>query len=621
MKQPRAAGEIRQSQIISTYGPGSMVDLPDHAVLIGGLDHWYGQMQSITEDRLARKVREILNIPIVKMRAPPVDESDPRAPRTGIAAFKFPEWFVAQLDPSESWTDPANRKEYRTRPLVHYESLVRGRHMDDRRKRHKVVPVRFVQGCPNGHISDIHWHNFAHNSFKDPCRGQLWLDEGGSGNDMADIFVRCEACRRRRPLSNAKLPEGGALGQCKGRMPWMGPMAREECQDQKSGRAHANRLLVRTASNVYFSQVLSVISIPEPNQAIREAVDKVYESHLKICTALAFIAMLRGIEEVAAALHEFSDDEVWAEIQRRQNPEPLVEGEEKPIKQAEIETLLGSKESLGDDKPFSDWYARARSLHGLPKALTDRVDRIVLVHRLREVRALIGFTRFEPAVPDIDGELALDVRRAPLAQDMSWVPAVENRGEGIFISFRRDAIEDWAARPKVLERGMQLLHGLDAWASRKGLEGYEAPPVLLPYMMLHTMAHLLITAVSLECGYSASSIRERIYAGEAGYGILLYTGSPGSEGTLGGLVQVGHAIERHLASALEMGRLCSNDPVCAAHRPDDALEERFLHGAACHGCLLIAETSCERRNEYLDRSLVVSTVERHGAEFFPAGTL
>ena len=135
--------------------------------------------------------------------------------------------------------------------------------------------------------------------------------------------------------------------------------------------------------------------------------------------------------------------------------------------------------------------------------------------------------------------------------------------------------------------------------------------------MLHSLSHLVITAVSLECGYAASSIRERIYAGEAGYGIMLYTGSSGSEGTLGGLVEVGKHIEYHLELALEQGKLCSNDPVCAQHKPDNEQEERFLHGSACHGCLLIAETSCERRNEFLDRALVVSTVEALGAEFFP----
>jgi hypothetical protein len=133
---------------------------------------------------------------------------------------------------------------------------------------------------------------------------------------------------------------------------------------------------------------------------------------------------------------------------------------------------------------------------------------------------------------------------------------------------------------------------------------------------MHSLSHLLITAVSLECGYSASAIRERIYAGDYGYGILLYTGSSGSEGTLGGLVEVGNRIESFLSSALELGKLCSNDPVCSQHKPAAAYEERFLHGAACHGCLLIAETSCERNNEFLDRALVVDTVETTGAAFF-----
>ena len=102
--------------------------------------------------------------------------------------------------------------------------------------------------------------------------------------------------------------------------------------------------------------------------------------------------------------------------------------------------------------------------------------------------------------------------------------------------------------------------------------------------------------------------------------VLLYTGTPDAEGTLGGLVQVGRRIARHLDTALELGRLCSNDPVCAQHKPDQAHEGRIMHGAACHGCLLIAEPSCERRNELLDRSLVVPTVDLADAAFFAEGS-
>ncbi len=137
----------------------------------------------------------------------------------------------------------------------------------------------------------------------------------------------------------------------------------------------------------------------------------------------------------------------------------------------------------------------------------------------------------------------------------------------------------------------------------------------LPYYMLHSLAHLLLTSISLECGYPASSLRERIYAAPDAYGILIYTGSSDAEGTLGGLVMAAREIRRHMRRALECGDLCSNDPVCAHHVPARHDGQQLL-GSACHGCLLIAETSCEQRNEFLDRALVVPTVEALGAEFF-----
>jgi len=132
--------------------------------------------------------------------------------------------------------------------------------------------------------------------------------------------------------------------------------------------------------------------------------------------------------------------------------------------------------------------------------------------------------------------------------------------------------------------------------------------------MLHSLSHLLITAISLECGYAASAIRERIYCAPATgtsagmAGILISTGTTGSEGTLGGLVEEGRRLRHHLAEAWELGRLCSNDPICASHDPSSDSSDRRLEGAACHGCLYISESSCERFNQYLDRSLVVPTI-------------
>ena len=137
-------------------------------------------------------------------------------------------------------------------------------------------------------------------------------------------------------------------------------------------------------------------------------------------------------------------------------------------------------------------------------------------------------------------------------------------------------------------------------------------------MLLHSLSHLLLSQLSLDCGYSACSIRERIYVEEKGAGILLHTGTPDAEGTLGGLVNAARDLEGLVRGALELGAFCSNDPVCSQHRYDDTHEERFLHGAACHGCLLIPETSCEARNDLLDRALVVETVDGLDCHLFDA---
>ena len=155
------------------------------------------------------------------------------------------------------------------------------------------------------------------------------------------------------------------------------------------------------------------------------------------------------------------------------------------------------------------------------------------------------------------------------------------------------------------------------WQDEHKMSKREIP--FLEYWALHSFSHLLLTAISLECGYPASSLRERVYAiAGVGYGVLIYTGTSDAEGTLGGLIEVGRRISSIIRSALEFGQLCSNDPVCAQHSPQSDYERRFLHGAACHGCLLIAETSCEQQNDFLDRALVVPTVQDPDSALFPA---
>jgi hypothetical protein len=228
----------------------------------------------------------------------------------------------------------------------------------------------------------------------------------------------------------------------------------------------------------------------------------------------------------------------------------------------------------------------------------------------------VGYTRFDYITPDIDGEFDLDIAPAKLGINTNWIPAVENRGEGLFLQFNKSAVDEWKERAAVEDQAEKLERGLQMWCVEQDVKTrvfFGAP-----YVMLHSLSHLLINAISLECGYPASSIKERIYANESqGYGILLYTASADSQGTLGGLASAAKSIGHYLKTALEMGRLCSNDPICAQHDAGDAHERRYLQGAACHGCLLISETSCEIFNDFLDRSFVVPTVACQSAEFFP----
>lgn len=598
---PRPHGEIRQSQMITTFGPGSLLDLPHYSVLVGGLDHWT-KGPEIIEGRLLDKLKQILGVSTLRLYAPPPESDDPNAPQTGVTVWQFPEWFITQ-DVEED----GQGRGVRSRLLVHRKALTRGKYIDDDRRRRDVVPVRFVRGCRRGHIGDIDWYVFAHTG-STTCRRQLWIDERGTSGDLSEVWVRCE-CEVERPMSDAPKHNLNALGLCDGLRPWLGLMASEACGEQ-------NRMLVRTASNAYFPQVMSVISLPDRDEALVQAVDQVWASFLEYVETLEQLRDERARKPpVRVAVEGFSDAQVFAEIQRRRMGSAATPG--KTVKQAEIETLMASQEEIGADRPDGTFYARA-----LPRAQWDRpwmqaIDRVVLVHRLREVVAQVGFTRFEAASPDIEGELEMGVKPAALDREISWLPAVENKGEGLFVAFKKQAIDAWLRNAAVQARAKQLAGGFDCWTKEHPGSHRQFPG--LPYILLHSLSHLLITAVSLECGYPASSIRERVYAVDTGYGILLYTGSPDAEGTLGGLVEAGRAIDRHFKAALELGELCSNDPVCAQHPPDSAHERRFLLGAACHGCLLIAETSCEQHNDFLDRALVVRTVENAGVEFFAAG--
>lgn len=587
------------------------MDFPAKSVLIAGLDDWEGVKEEVLEPRLVEKLRTVLQVNQLRLFRPPAADDGPQSGRSWMAAWEFPEWFITQ----DVLT--FQRDGTRTRRLVHRKALEGGKWRDDDKKKHTVVPIRFVRACPAGHIGDIDWIWFAHSRQGRCTSVELFIDEKGSTGDISEISIRCR-CGAVMPLSLAAAHKTYALGPCDGRRPWLGPannFNREPCEKKP------NRLLVRNASNAYFPQVMSVISLPDRDDALDNAIDLVWD-FLEDAEGPHDVKRERKKQKVRDALDGFTDEQTYQAIEAKRTGGADTS---KTVKQAEFEVLAAvTKETAAetlDQKftarllPKARWVT-SETPKSLADAINEKVERVVLVDRLRDVVAQVGFTRFEAVSADTEGELRVEeLKRASLAREVTWLPAVENKGEGFFLQFKKGAVEEWKTRPEVKAREALLARGFVVWKADRPESGREFPNSA--YLLMHTLSHLLMTAVSLECGYPSSSLRERVYALESGYGILIYTGTSDAEGTLGGLVEAGKHVARHLETALRLGGLCSNDPVCAQHDPVSAHEGRHLHGSACHGCVLTAETSCERHNDFLDRALVVPTVEQLGCEFFP----
>jgi hypothetical protein len=590
--------QLRASQLVTTFGPGAMVDLPTASVIIAGLDHWNydpAHIPNVNEARLTAKICRVLGRNTVMLRRPPPANDMPQGFHPGITGWRFPEWFIVQ-------NPLATQSGARRRRLVHLNSLDRGKFRDENDKRHAVVPIRFVRACKRGHIGDIDWKAFVHGTGS-PCVRNLWIEERGTSGDLDEIWIVCECGKPPRAMSQAARQELIALGHCDGSRPWLGRGTKEKC-------GLPNRLLIRSASNAFFPQLMSVISIPDSRTPVDQVVREAWGAGLSIVNSREMLATVRQIPNVAAMLAGLDDDTVWEAIQRVRSGS---DNADRPVKEVEFDALASAAEELGSDVLDGDFFARRLPASQWQAPWMDAIDRVVLVHRLREVVALLGFTRFDAAGPDIQGELELEVERAPLAIDTTWLPAIENLGEGIFLLFKNTVVQEWLQRPEVQKRGRELSAGFEFWKKDHAASHRVFPG--MAFYMLHSVAHLLITAMSLECGYPASSLRERIYAAPDRYGILIYTGSSDAEGTLGGLIEAGREIRKHMRRAIEIAALCSNDPVCAHHSPSEHDQQPLL-GSACHGCLLIAETSCEQHNDFLDRGCVVSTVEGSGAEFF-----
>lgn len=598
----KADGEVRRSQAIRTYGAGALMDLVDRSALIGGLDFWRFGTEAATvveEPRLRETVAAMLSrldepLELSQDKAfllPPAGLDGEPQRSCGIEVFEFPQWFVCQDTRCRALVKAPQGLELKGERWQHY---------CDSNKYSPAVPVRFVMACRNGHLDEVPWLYFTHEAAGRPrCPSpRLRLIEGKAG-DFSEVQVAC-VCGPPRPVAHLLASEGNP--PCNGHRPWLGPEGQEACDvEPGTGKPVKPRLLMRGASNAYFPQVVSALSIPESDSALVETVRGLMDVLRNVTRKN--LPMFREDIDKLAALGDASDDEVFEAIKQVKSPEAAAR---MPLRTAEYLQLTSQPEYRPGalPGPGDEFFART---YRPPDGLPAHVSRLVLAQRLREVSVQVGFTRLEAPTADLQGEYDLGVTTCRLGLTADWLPAAETWGEGVFLELDEDAVRAWEDRPAVRARARVLLAGHDAWA--RGRE--KSPPFPgVRFYLLHSLSHLLMNAIAVKCGYSAAALSERIYCAPRNdavpmAAILISTGTPGTEGTLGGLVEQGKQIREHLGRACEMGRLCSNDPVCAYHAPAADPTRRHREGAACHGCLYVAEPSCERFNCYLDRALVV----------------
>lgn len=592
-------GKIRLGQVVMTFGPGAMVDLLDHAVLIGGTDFWrydkYKDQGFIDEPRLREAIVARIGLKLGielslnrAFRLPPAGDDDAPSPFNGIQVAEFPSWFVCK----------------RCRALTPSKNLERekGRyvHRCTNTQKDFCVPIRFVATCKRGHLDEFPWTWFVHSSQETRCEApDLYLEEDASG-DFAFIRALCRACGAEKTLSEAREP--AMLPQCRGERPWLGSEGREEkgCQERMA-------LLVRTASSGYFAQWMSALSIPDK---AREVVNKVSQADVWNVLQEAKredLAMLRKVvPAVRNTLAAYDDDQVFIAIETiRKGKASARDG----LRKAEFKVFLDAKDEVEGQLPPREENFFACRLPAKRYPPPPMVSRIVLAKKVRQVRAQVGLTRLSATPVNLEGETEDASSLQPLGLTQTWLPAAEIFGEGVLICLDEEEVAKWERRPAVLLRADELSDGF-----RQEMMGGSKGPVFpgVRFYLLHSLAHLLMASISLQCGYSASALSERIYCAPATddmpmAAIFIMTGTSGAEGTLGGLVEQGRFVGRHLRRAWDMATLCSSDPVCAHHSPKDQ-SGRYLEGAACHGCLFVAEPACERFNRYLDRALVAPTM-------------
>ncbi|MGA4974389.1 DrmB family protein [Streptomyces cinereoruber] len=589
-------GAVRRSQAITTYGVGSLIAVDHESFVVSGLDGADTQWSADESPRIhERRLARLLGVQY--FRLPPASDE---ASKDGVRVRRFP-----LMHSCPECNELRRHRDFNPPP----GKSICGTCETD------LVPSRFVIACEAGHLDEFPYWHWVHRATgtgtttAGQCGETLGLRSSGRSSSLRSIVVSCtcgvpevsmEGSFRKKALKDLGL-------RCRGTRPWLGAsVPAESC-------GFAPRTLQRGSSAVWQPVLKSALSIPPWSDGRADPLAEHWEKLRK----------MDGRDEIAGALKLLFDgecpvsvDEIMTLLDAEREEDP--EGEETPsfdhryraLRHKEYERLRAGNDERAHsrDEQFICETPLGDSAELRPLGLTGPM----LVKKLREVRALKAFTRL--AEPD----MATEGREAALSTSKpTWLPAVEVHGEGVFLRLDETRLDEWSRSAAVAARAERMRTAHERLMGQRAADPTLVPPSpASPRMvLLHTLAHVLINEWSLDAGYPAAALRERLYADDDMAGILVYTATSDSAGSLGGLVAQGEpdSLARTVGAAVRRAEWCSSDPLCIE---SEASGTSGTNLAACHACVMLPETSCEHNNILLDRALLVGTPEDPEIGFF-----
>lgn len=654
---------VRAGQLITQYGVGStFVDRNGISYIVAGTDAWFpgdmtgekgsGEDRSFDEEEFViREPRLEARLEVSGFRMPP-EFREPRwgmqVPNTGltIPVLRFPQWHVCHS---------CGMMEFL--PLTQVGRVFCRRCLHEKKLKFELSQMQFIANCERGHIQDFPYREWVHRAHQPQCTENLSYRSSGGGT-LAAQKITCD-CGLTRSLLNIdkagisetflsfNLTKTGGLYMCQGHRPWLAETANTKCSAYLRGNQ-------RNAKNVYFPQVIGAIGLPENISHT----DELQHFLLKpeVANKLPLLEA-RGETETVKLLKIFypgflktySDEEIERELANLKNSGRSIRGAQGTVQKAAVSNCgavngFNSKSGaaeisetefrhtefkiLREAQDSETLLSRRIPLIAGNSLLTKNFSRVVQIHRLRETRVNAGFSRiYSDSVPSIDDRKRMmrrnDMSKASSIDDNNmtelspdWLPAVTVYGEGIFLEINEARLSEWEKNyNSILRRHLTPIIENSAALKRSSHNDSAVQAVnemINPrFVLIHTLAHLLIRELDFESGYSTSAIRERLYVSQNKStpmtGLLIYTTDGDSAGTLGGLVRLGtpEYLEKLLARAINNARWCGSDPGCSEVGVNHGQGPGNQNLAACHGCALVSETCCEEFNKFLDRALLV----------------